>query len=232
MASKPSKEAEHLKVKTLHAAAKLFLEKGYAESSTREIADKAGVNVSAMNRAFGSKENILCELVQYVLEGQFETTANMLKGITDDKILFYAAETTLQLYITENSEAIRELYAAAYSMPKTSEIIKRTITGKLEEIFKEHLPHLETKDFFELEIASGGIMRGFLTMPCDMYFTMERKVRRFLETTFLLYRVSDEKIQETIEFVEQFDYPEIAQNTIDSMLTYLEMRTRMGNTNK
>jgi len=156
----------------------------------------------------------------------------MLKGITDDKILFYAAETTLQLYITENSEAIRELYAAAYSMPKTSEIIKRTITGKLEEIFKEHLPHLETKDFFELEIASGGIMRGFLTMPCDMYFTMERKVRRFLETTFLLYRVSDEKIQETIEFVEQFDYPEIAQNTIDSMLTYLEMRTRMGNTNK
>lgn len=84
---------------------------------------------------------------------------------------------------------------------------------------------LETKDFYEIEIASGGIMRGFMTVPCDMYFTMERKVKRFLETTFLVYRVPDEKIKEAVEFVSQFDYPAIAQNTIDSMFTYLESRT-------
>ena len=103
-------------------------------------------------------------------------------------------------------------------MPATTDIIQQTITGKLENIFKEHLPHFETKDFYELEIASGGIMRGFMTVPCDMYFTMDRKITRFLETTFKLYDVPEEKIKEAIEFVSQFDFKAIAKETVEKML--------------
>lgn len=218
-------KSENIKTKCLHAAAKLFLEKGYTESTVREIAEEAGINVSAMIRTCGSKEDILCELVAYVLEGQFDSIKRMLKGITEDKILFYAAETTLQLYMAESSEHIRELYSVSYSLPKTSEIIYHAITQKLEDIFKEHLPGLKTKDFYEYEIASAGIMRNFMTVPCNMYFTMERKVSRFLETTFLVYRVSDDKIKEAINFVSGFDYPTIAQNVISNMLSYLESQT-------
>lgn len=213
------------KHKCLHAAAKLFLAKGYTESTVRDIADEAGINLSAMIRACGSKEDILCELVAYVLEGQFKSVERILDGITDDKILFYAAETTLQLYMAESSEHIREMYSVSYSLPKTSSIIYHAITHKLEDIFKEHLPDLETKDFYEYEIASAGIMRNFMTVPCDMYFTMERKIARFLETTFLVYRVPDEKINEAIEFVSKFDYPTIAQNVISNMIAYLESQT-------
>lgn len=216
---------EAMKTRVLFAAAKLFLEKGYTETSLKEISAAADINIGSLINIFKCKENILCDLVKYVLEGQFKATAEFLKDKTDDKILFYAAETTLQLHMAESSEHIRDLYAAAYSMPGTSNIIQHTITGKLEDVFKEHLPHLETKDFYELEIASGGIMRGFMTIPCDMYFTMERKVRRFLETTFLVYRVSDEKINEAIKFVSRFDYPVLAQNTISSMLAFLEDKT-------
>lgn len=220
----PGKKHDEMKSKVLHAAASLFLEKGYTNSTVKEIAAKAEINIGSLVHLFKNKENLMCELVQYVLEGQFEATANFLKGKTEDKILFYAAETTLQLYITENNEYIREMYSVAYSLPNSSEVIYHTITGKLEEIFREHLPELETKDFYELEIASGGIMRGFMTVPCDMYFTMERKVKRFLETTFLIYRVPDEKIQEAVDFVSQFDYETIAQQTIDNMLVYLESK--------
>lgn len=216
---------EETRKKTLYVAAKLFLEKGYSEATVKEIAERANVSVGALTRMFGAKENILCELVKYVLESQFERTKGMLKGMTEDKILFYAAETTLQLYIVESHEQIRELYAMAYSMPKTTEIIQNTITGKLEKIFREHLPHLETKDFYMLEIASGGIMRGFMTIPCNMWFTMEQKVKAFLETTFRVYQVPDEKIKEAIAFVSQFDYPKIAQDLIDFMLAYLDKQT-------
>ncbi len=218
-------ETKQLKTKVLLSAAKLFLTKGYTNTTVKEIAKEAEVSTSTLMYVFGSKEEILADLVKYVLEGQFKTTEKLLEGKTEDKILFYAAETTMQLYMAESGEYIRDLYAAAYSMPATSEIIQHTITGKLEEIFKEHLPNLETKDFYELEIASGGIMRGFMTIPCDMYFTMERKVKRFLETTFLVYRVPDEKIQETIDFVMQFDFKTIAENTIQTMLDYLEKQT-------
>jgi len=209
---------EKVRKKLLYVAAKQFLQKGYTMTSLKDIAAEAGTNTGVLMRTFGSKENILAALVKYVLNEQFYQTSNLLKGKIDDKILFYAAETTLQLHIVESDENIREMYGAAYSLPSTTQIIQQTITGKLESIFSEHLPHLETKDFYELEIASGGIMRGFMTIPCDMYFTMDRKIKRFLETTFLVYRVSDEKIKEAIDFVSQFDFKQIAQDLIQSML--------------
>ena len=55
---------------------------------------------------FENKENLLCEPLTFVPEGRFKATANLLNGITDDKLLFLAAETTLQLYIAENNENI------------------------------------------------------------------------------------------------------------------------------
>lgn len=209
---------EQVRKRLLYSAAKLFLQKGYSMTTVKELAADAGTNTGVLMRTFGSKENILAILVKYVLNEQFNHTEELLKGKTNDKILFYAAETTLQLHIVESNEHIRELYCAAYSLPATTQIIQQTITGKLENLFKEHLPHLETKDFYELEIASGGIMRGFMTIPCDMYFTMERKIKRFLETTFLVYRVSDEKIKETIDFVSQFDFKQIAEKLVQEML--------------
>lgn len=211
-----------LKTRVLQAATHLFLTKGYSNATVREIAKSANTNVGTMGRIFGGKEDILCMLVDYVMDGQFKETEKFLADIPHDSILFYAAETTLQLYLAESNENIRDLYSAAYSLPKSSNIIQHNITEKLEEIFKEHLPDLETKDFYELEIASGGIMRGFMARPCDMYFTMDRKVARFLETTFKVYDVPMKKIEECIDFVTQFDYSKLAQDTIDSLVLNLE----------
>lgn len=223
--TKPGRNHETMRSAILHTAAKLFLQKGYTATTLKEIAAGAQINIGSLMNLFKSKEDLLCDLVTYVLERQFTTAAKLVAGKTEDKILFYAAETTLQLHMAESNENVRDLYAAAYSMPKTSSIIQHAITDKLEMVFKESLPHLETKDFYKLEIASGGIMRGFMTIPCDMWFTMEQKVQSFLETTFLVYRVPDAKINEAIQFVSQFDYPKIAQETIEQMLVYLEQTT-------
>ncbi len=194
---------EQTRNKILHTAAILFLSNGYSTVSLKEIALAAGTNTGTLNRTVGNKDDILAFLVQMVLEEQFTTTTKFIAEKTNDKNLFYCAETVLQLYIVESDENIRELYSMAYSLPKTTEIIQNIITEKLEYIFKEHLPHLESKNFYEKEIASGGIMRGFMTIPCDRYFTMERKIAAFLESTLLIYEVPKEKIQEAIEFVAQ-----------------------------
>ena len=218
-------ENESVKSKILHAAAKLFLSVGYEQATIVKIAEEAGVNRGSVIYFFKNKENIVSELVAYVLEGQFKATTEFLNSKTDDRILFYAAETTLQLYIAESSEHMREMYNVAYSLPGSSGVIYRTITGKLEHIFKEYLPDWETKDFYEREIASAGVMRNHMSVPCDMYFTMDRQVRSFLESTFLLYRVPDEKIAEAVEFVRQFPWEQIAAGVIANMLAYLESKT-------
>lgn len=217
-------EKMSIKEKVLHTSAKLFFEKGYQESTLREIANKSGVNYGSLTFAFKSKENILSMLIAKVFEYQFEMTDKYLKDVTEDKILYYAFETTLQLHLAESSEHMREMYNVSYSLNNPSLEVFRTISNKLEYIFKDHLPHLEKKDFYELEIASAGIMRNFITVPCDVYFTMERKVRRFLETTFLIFRVGDKKIKEAIDFVLKFDFEKIASEVLDKFLESLESK--------
>lgn len=218
------REKKDTKSLVLHAASKLFIERGYHNTRIKDIANEAGVSYNEVFRILQDKETILCELVGLVLECQFETSKELLKDITDDKLLFYAFETVLQLHIAESKEHIREMYSVSYSLMNSSKVIYKTITSKLMDVFKDHLPHLEEKDFYELEIASAGIMRGYLSIPCDMYFTMKRKVRKFLETTFKIYDVSKEKIEEAIEFVSKFDFNEISLNVINNLFKYLESR--------
>ena len=207
--------------KILLKAANMFLSQGYTQTTLRELARESGVNIGSLMHLFENKENILCALVSVVLDGQFSAAQKLLSNMTDDKILFWAAETTLQLYMAESSEQIRDLYITAYSLPKTSDIIRRSIAEKMSEYFLPYNPGYQEKDFYEMEIATGGIIRGFMSVPCDMYFTMDTKVARYLETSFRVYKVPQEKTQEAIQFVSRFDFAQIAQNVIDSLLSML-----------
>ncbi len=208
----------------LHTATMLFIEKGYHLTTVKELCTRCNISIGTFINLFECKENLMKDIVQFVLEAQFEKTEQLIADIPHDTILLYAAETTLQLYMAESKEHIRELYSVAYSLPHTTEIIQNTITQKLEVIFKEQMPELKTRDFYMLEIASGGVMRGFLTKPCDMMFSMEDKVQSFLTTTLRIFLVPDEKIAEAIEFVSRFDFKTIADEAIAEMFEKIKNR--------
>lgn len=208
--------------KILTTAANMFLTQGYTATTLRQLARESGINIGSLMHLFENKENILCALVRLVMDGQFHTVHKLLEGKTQDKILFWAAETVLQLYIAESSEQLRDLYITAYSLPKSSDIIRRNIADKMGEYFLTYNPGYEQKDFYEMEIATGGIIRGFMSVPCDIYFTMNAKVSRYLETSFRVYRVPEDKAAEAIAFVSGFDFSKIAQDVIQHLLATLE----------
>lgn len=89
----------------LNAAEELFSEKGFAETSLRNITTKAGVNLAAVNYHFGSKK----ELIQAVfarflnafcqqLEATLDDFEKQLSGETPDlnKVLMLLPTTALQ----------------------------------------------------------------------------------------------------------------------------------------
>ena len=209
----------------LHSASKLFIERGYSNTRIKDIATDSGVGYNEIFRMFIDKDNLLSQLVDLVIEHQFNFTEEYLKDKTNDKLLYYAFESVLQLYIAESSEHIREMYSVSYSLPHTSHKIYEFITEKLENVFKEYLPEYETKDFYELEIACAGIVRGFIIYPCNMYFTMDRKVSRLLKTILKIYEVPKERIEETIRFVNQFDMKNLAKEVLDTLFEYIINRT-------
>lgn len=219
------RDFEKNKSRLLHIVAGMFLEQGYHRTTLRDLARRADIAYSSLINIFGSKEGLLTELVALVFEYQFETAGKLLAGITDDKILLYAVETTLQLYMAESHEHIREMYSVSYSLPETSRIVYGTVTKKLEKILAEHLPSYETSDFYRLEIAAGGIMRSFMTVPADMFFTMDMKVRSFLQSTLRVFGIPEEKISEATELVGRFDFGRIADEVIGNMLAFFESKT-------
>ena len=169
--------------KILTVSMKLFLEKGYEGTTAKEVADMAGIVSGSPFFQFGNKEGVLLDLVKQMFDGQF-ATAGMLAGEGADPLLLYALETALQLHIAEMSDPLRELYVTAYTLPRTSAYIYENMIDKIEAIFSPYLTGLEKNDFYELEIAAAGVMRGFMARHCDLYFTIERKVMRCLSCCF------------------------------------------------
>ncbi len=218
-----TQEGMSTKDKILYAAAALFWEKGYEKTAMVEIAARAGVNRGSVFFAVKNKENLLRILVSFVLESMF-SSSYLITGKTDDPILNYTAETALQLYMAESREEVRELAAVAYTLPTTSDLIYRKTAKRLLELFGTYNPDWEEKDFYEHEIASGSIMRGYMTKPCDLYFTMERKMRLFLETTLTIYNIPKEKAKEAIQFLSGFDFEDIAERAIKNMLDILKTK--------
>ena len=177
--------------KMLRAAVKLFLKKGYEGTTTAEIACTAGMTPSSFFRAFPSKEALLLELDKRMFSGQFALAEQ--HSAAQDPVLLYAVETAIQFHIAELTEPLRELYVTAYTLPSTSAYLYRSTAKRLEGIFGDYLPDAEAKDFYEMEIASAGMMRSFMAVPCDVYFTVERKIARFLECALKLYNVPPER---------------------------------------
>lgn len=206
------------------AAAELFMKKGFANTSVKEISIESGVSENSIYYEMKTKEAILAELIAYVIDRQREITKEVLEGKTDNKLFCFAFQKALQLYLSETSENIRELYTTVYSIPKTWDYIKEVNADVLKDVFGERLPELDFKDFYELEIATGGIMRAYLTVPSNMYFTKKQKVKRYVESTFRVLQVDEETIEETLKFLCQFDFSNFANDIIENLYSYFEKR--------
>lgn len=60
------------KKKIMHVALKLFSEQGYYQTTTKQVAQEAGINEVTLFRHFGTKENLFQETTQeYVIEINF-----------------------------------------------------------------------------------------------------------------------------------------------------------------
>lgn len=205
--------AEETRAQALREAVTLFLDQGYHATTLDQIASRIGRTRAGLLRAFPDKEAVLYALVTYMFGTQFDRAESLVGG-TEDPVLIYGVETALQLHVCEISEPLRDIYVAAYTLPTTSDYIYRTTAAKLGQIFSSYLPSATEGDYYELEIASGSVMRGFMAKPCDMYFTIDRKVERFLQCCLRLYDVPEAKRDEAVKMVLSLNMAEAARLTV------------------
>ena len=211
------------KRRILRVCVKLFLEQGYKKTTVAEIIQKAEVSNSSFQNIFRAKDGVLTELVEFMFENQFA----MARSAAGEKLLpiyVYAVETAIQMTLTELNENLREIYIEAYTQKEASEFIFRETAKELYQIFGPYQPELTARDFYDMEIGSASIMRGYMAHPCDEELTLEKKLRLFLTMSLRAYNVPKEETEQAIRFVEGLDIRTISEQVMQELFKALAMR--------
>lgn len=220
MAHRPDSEPTRKRI--LQTCVRLFLEQGYKKTTMSEIIQEGNVSSSSFQNLFGAKDGVLLELTEFMFSGQFQEAR---KATADLPAVFvYAVETAIQLTLTELNENLREIYIVAYSKPAISEYIVRQTALELQRLFSDYLPGLSYEDFYKLDIGSSGIMRSYMAVPCTEEFTLEEKLRCFLNLSLRAYNVPQEEMDKAIAFVEGLDIRALAVQTMQKLMKALQMR--------
>ena len=215
-----SKEAKR---RILTACVRLFLEKGYTNTKVAEILKEADVSAGSFQNIFRTKDGVLTELIGMMFSRQFGAV-RPLAANAPSPVYLYAVETALQLAMTELSENLRDIYLEAYSHTEASEYIYQHTSSELYRIFGPYLPSYTESDFYELEIGSAGIMRGYMSRPCDKYFTLEKKLARFLSMSLNAYAVPAAEQKQVLDFIAKLDIRAIAVQVMQELFRNLAMR--------
>lgn len=214
---------EESKRRILSVCVRLFIEKGFTNTTNAEILKLADVSNGTFYNIFKSKDGVLMELTEFMFSNQFNIAGRFV-GENPDPILLYAVETSIQITITELNENIREIYVEAYTNPRISDYIYHKAAAELYKIFGAFLPEYTEADFFELEIGSAGIMRSYMARKCDCYFTLNKKLQRFLSMSLSAYNVPKDKQQAVISKVLQMDIMSVSNLVLQNLFAALEMK--------
>lgn len=205
----------------LAISAKLLLEQGYRATTIKQIADAAEVSVSSVQNFFHSKEGLLTALVEIMFAGQFGAARKSAEGNVSN-VYTYAAETAIQLVLTERDENLREIYTEAYTMPEIVEYIQQNTAKELWSIFGDRFPDYEESEFYEMEIGTSALMCGYMAKRCDFYFPLHRKIERFLTASLRVYCISEEEIGRILTFIRSLDLNKLADEVLAEMFDRLE----------
>ena len=216
------RDSSETKRKILTVCVRLFLEQGYKNTSVSQIVEEAGVARGSYLNLFPTKEKILLELVEAMFSGQF-SVARSIADRNLPPVYAYAVETAIQITLTELNENLRDIYIEAYSLPETSEYIYLHTTYELKQIFGKNFLDYDDSDFYEMEIGTAGLMRGYMARKCDIHFPLERKLRRFLVAEMRVYQVPETEQEKVLAFIQSLDIKAIATDVMYKLFAMLEM---------
>lgn len=211
------------KNKILSVCVRLFLERGYKNTPISMIIEEAGVSVSTFQNIFHTKDGVLAELIEFMFSNQFAMAEKISENALSP-IYVYAVETAIQLALTELNENLRDIYCEAYSVEQTAEYIYENTAIKLYRIFGSYLKGRTEADFYNIEIGTAGIMRGYMSKKCDIHFPLKKKIECFLTSSLRVFAVPESEIKNVMGYIGGIDIVPFANGVMQKLFAALEMR--------
>lgn len=118
----------------LLTAEELFAVKGFDGTSVRDIANQAGVNLAMISYYFGSKENLLKELIEY----RFRSSVAALEERSNDQVQspWEKIEWIIDFYVDRivNNRRFHSIMSQEYNTDRSEEIKELITTIKMQNL--------------------------------------------------------------------------------------------------
>lgn len=139
--------------KILEAAKELFEEKGFDSTGVREIAAKASVNVALINYHFGSKEELLADLIEEMATATHIKLSDINKSTADPEEKLHQTVTLMVDKIFSNKKYYQMLHRelSTIQRPEVNQKIAKTLKRNREEI-KKIIEEGQQKKIFRKDI--------------------------------------------------------------------------------
>ncbi|MCU9615051.1 TetR/AcrR family transcriptional regulator [Caldibacillus lycopersici] len=160
----------------IQAAIDSFSEKGYAATSTSEIAKKAGVAEGTIFRHYKTKKDLLLSIIAplltksiapfvvkdlyKVLDTKYETYEEFLRGMIENRVVF----------VKKNLPLFRILIQEIPFHPDLREQFKENIANKVFTRFQSLVEHYQAKGQI-IQIPSASVLRMTMSTIVGYFFT-------------------------------------------------------------
>lgn len=194
-------QSEQVRVKVVEAAQRLFLERGYARTTLREISAEAGVSYGSIYHHFQDKDGIFRELILENFE-KTQRTADRRLPTSASVHLRLALKWAGLIYAISSDARVAEMLSVAYRSWKISEALLQASATRHQEWLKPELPDWPENRFFAATLVLLGAMSGVVDEKLNLdRLSAEERVNAVLSAALPCFGASPEVTRKVIRQV-------------------------------
>lgn len=209
------------KIEIVQTATRMFLERGYTETSLKAICDELDISTGNLTFYFPTKEHLLALLVKMLCRYQWE----MMEQAADEgktSLMALCLELTAMAASCEESEIAKDFYLSTYTHPMTLDIIRKNDTEKARQVFgKEYCSTWKDQNFREAELLVSGIEYATM-MTTESSADLDVRIAGAIGAVMLIYNVPEEIRKMKINKVLATDYRGLGRQILRGFIEYTE----------
>ena len=204
----------------IQIASKLYLEKGFAETSNKEICEILHISPGNLTFHYPQREHVLTEFVKELCDFQWRLI-DLLEQEDMSPLLALCIEFATMAAAAEENEAIRDIYIAAYTHPMPLAVIRENDTRKTRQIFTEFNPDWTEEQFTVMENLYSAIEYGMFSSAGQDVISLDMRVAYGLDAALRLYNVPENLRNQKIEKIIAMDYRSLGKKILSDFKDYI-----------
>ncbi len=214
------------KQEIIQVGTKMFLEKGYSNTSCKAIADELDLSTGNITFYFQTKEHLLAVLVDMLCDFQWKLIEKSIEE-GETALMSYCLEFAARTAICEENEIVRDFFLSSYSHTVPLEIIRKKDSEKARRVFDGFCADRSEKAFLESELLVSGIEYATL-MKTDDLLPLDIRIAGALHSIMLIYEVPEEIRLAKIQKVLEIDYRQLGRKIFKEFIQYIDEVTELS----